>query len=81
MAVEPYALFATLTQQWAGTQIPPISPNAERSVPRECARVRSFLFVGTLKYHMLQRAETAPTLLHLSVYLRQVGTTYIVKET
>ncbi len=64
------ALFATLTQQWARRylQLPQIS-----NVPRERARVRSFLFLGTLKYHMYYAVETAPTLLHISVFLFNIG--------
>jgi len=64
------ALFATLTQQWARRyiQLPQM-----RRVPRERARIRSFLFAGTLKYHMGHLVETAPILLHLSVFLFNVG--------
>lgn len=64
------ALFATLTQQWARRylQLPQM-----RSIPSERARVRSFLFVGTLKYRMFHAVEIAPTLLHLSVFLFNVG--------
>ncbi|KAI0000142.1 hypothetical protein BJV74DRAFT_794417 [Russula compacta] len=64
------ALFATLMQQWARryVQLPQI-----RSAPRERARVRSFVFIGTVKYAMHRAAETAPTLLHVSVFLFYVG--------
>lgn len=64
------ALFATLMQQWARRyiQLPQI-----RSVPSERARVRSFVFLGTVKYAMHHAAETAPTLLHFSVFLFYVG--------
>jgi hypothetical protein len=64
------ALFATLMQQWARTylQVPQIP-----SVPRERARVRSYLFFGTEKYLMRHAVETAPALLHLSVFLFFVG--------
>jgi hypothetical protein len=64
------ALFATLSQQWARRylQLPQIS-----SVSRDCARVRSFLFLGTRKYQMYYAVETAPTLLHISVFLFNIG--------
>jgi hypothetical protein len=64
------ALLATLTQQWARRylQLPQM-----RSVPSDRARVRSYLFLGTVKYAMYHAAETAPTLLHLSVFLFNVG--------
>jgi Family of unknown function (DUF6535) len=64
------ALFATLTQQWARRyhQLPKV-----RSVPSERARLRSFLFIGTTKYHKYNAVETAPTLLHISVFLFNVG--------
>ena len=39
------------------------------SVSTERARVRSVLFLGMKKYRMLLAVETAPTLLHLSVFL------------
>ncbi|KAI0287499.1 hypothetical protein BC826DRAFT_917088, partial [Russula brevipes] len=64
------ALFATMMQQWARryVQVPQIP-----SVPRERARVRSYLFFGTEKYLMRHAVETAPALLHLSVFLFFVG--------
>jgi hypothetical protein len=64
------ALFATMTQQWVSRylQLPQIP-----SVPRKRARVRSYLFLGTLKYAMHHAVETAPTLLHLSVFLFNIG--------
>jgi len=64
------ALLATLTQQWARryVQLPQIP-----SVQSERARVRSFLFLGTRKYAMHHAVEMAPTLLHLSVFLFNVG--------
>ena len=43
------------------------------SVPKERARVRSFLFFGMKKYRMHLAVETAPTLLHLSVFLFFIG--------
>jgi hypothetical protein len=64
------ALFATLLQQWSRryVQMPQIP-----SKPNERARVRSFLFFGTRKFNMRAAIETAPTLLHLSVFLFFVG--------
>jgi hypothetical protein len=64
------ALFATLLQQWARKylQAPKIP-----SEPKQCARVRSFLFLGTQQHHMYIAVETAPTLLHLSVFLFFAG--------
>ncbi|KAI0304239.1 hypothetical protein BC826DRAFT_218504 [Russula brevipes] len=64
------ALFATLQQQWARryVEIPQIP-----SDPNDRARVRSFLFLGIRKYKMRLAIETAPTLLHLSVFLFFVG--------
>jgi len=64
------ALFATLVQQWARryVQIPQIP-----SDPKQCARVRSFLFFGTRRYKMRIAIETAPTLLHFSVFLFFAG--------
>jgi len=64
------ALFATMTQQWARRylQLPQIP-----GVPSKGARVRSYLFLGTLKYFMHYAVETAPTLLHLSVFLFNIG--------
>jgi Family of unknown function (DUF6535) len=43
------------------------------SVPKERARVRSVLFFGMKKYRMRLAVETAPTLLHLSVFLFFIG--------
>jgi hypothetical protein len=64
------ALFATLMQQWARMYIElPQSP----SIPSDRARVRSFLFLGMEKYFMHVAVETAPTLLHLSVFLFYIG--------
>jgi len=64
------ALFATMTQQWARRylQLPQIA-----GVPSKRARVRSYLFLGTLQYAMYRAVETAPTLLHLSVFLFNIG--------
>jgi Family of unknown function (DUF6535) len=64
------ALFATLLQQWARRYIAtPQIPN----LARERARVRSFLFLGTLEYNTSLAVQTAPTLLHLSVFLFFAG--------
>jgi Family of unknown function (DUF6535) len=64
------ALFATLLQQWARrfVQMPQFP-----SEPKDRARVRSFLFVGTRKFNIRLAVETAPTLLHLSVFLFFIG--------
>ena len=56
--------------QWARIYIDlPQIPSA----PRERARVRSVLFFGMQKYRMHLAVETAPTLLHLSVFLFFTG--------
>ena len=64
------ALLATLLQQWARryTQMPQIP-----SLASHRARVRSYLFLGTLKYGMNFAVETVPTLLHISVFLFFIG--------
>jgi hypothetical protein len=64
------ALFATLLQQWARryVQMPQIPTE-----PKQRARVRSFLFFGARKFNMRIAVETAPTLLHLSVFLFFIG--------
>ena len=64
------ALLATLTQQWARRylHLPQIP-----SLPSERARVRSFLFHGTVIYAIHYAVEIAPTLLHLSVFLFNIG--------
>ena len=64
------ALVATLVQQWARRyiQLPQIP-----SVPRDRARVRSYLFLGIQIYHMSRAVEAAPALLHLSVFLFFAG--------
>src|SRR6266851_3850311 len=60
------ALFATLLQQWARRYIEmPQVPG----LANERARVRSYLFLGTLEYDMFLAVETVPTLLHFSVFL------------
>ena len=64
------ALLATLLQQWSRRYIQmPQIPN----LAGHRARVRSYLFLGTLKYKMDLAVETAPTLLHLSVFLFFIG--------
>ena len=64
------ALLATLVQQWARryVQMPEIPGD-----PKDRARVRSFLFFGTQRYKMRIAIETAPTLLHFSVFLFFAG--------
>ena len=64
------ALFATLLQQWARRYVQ--KPQIPR-VPKQRARVRSFLHVGTEKFKMRAVVDVAPTLLHLSVFLFFVG--------
>jgi Family of unknown function (DUF6535) len=64
------ALFATLMQQWARIYIELPQPP---SIPRERARVRSYLFLGMDRYFMHVVVEMAPTLLHLSVFLFYIG--------
>ncbi|KAI9456352.1 hypothetical protein BJY52DRAFT_1276353 [Lactarius psammicola] len=64
------ALAATLMQQWARRYIQ--LPQIPR-VPRDRARVRSYLFLGILKYRMSRAVEAAPALLHLSVFLFFAG--------
>ena len=64
------ALFATWLPQFARNyvEIPQIPTE-----PKDRARVRSFLFLGALKYKMRIAVEAAPSLLHLSVFLFFVG--------
>lgn len=64
------ALTALLVQQWARlyVELPHIP-----SLSSERARVRSFLFFGTLKYKMCLAVDMVPALLHLSVFLFLVG--------
>ena len=64
------ALFAASMQLWARRYIQlPQVPNT----PSRRARVRSVLFLGTFKYNIHHAVEIAPTLLHLSVLLFNVG--------
>ena len=64
------ALFAILIQQWVRSYIKlPHIPG----LSNERARVRSYLFLGTLDFGMRYAIETVPTLLHLSVFLFLVG--------
>ena len=64
------ALLATLLQQWA-RRYKQMPENRKSATSR--ARVRSYLFLGTLKYKMDLAVETVPTLLHLSVFLFFIG--------
>ena len=57
-------------QQWARIYLDLLETP---SVPKERARVRSFLFFGVEKYRMHLAVKTAPTLLHLSVFLFFIG--------
>jgi hypothetical protein len=64
------ALLATLLQQWARRYVEtPKAPNE----PKDRARVRSFLSLGTESYKMRLAVEIALALLHLSVYLFFAG--------
>jgi hypothetical protein len=64
------ALIATLLQQWARRYVEmPHRP----SDPKDRARVRSFLFLGTGIYKIRFAVQIAPTLLHISVYLFFAG--------
>ena len=64
------ALSTLLLQQWARRYIElPHIP----SLSRERARVRSFLFLGTLKYDMRLAVEMITTPLHFSVFLFLAG--------
>ncbi|KAH9018713.1 hypothetical protein EDB85DRAFT_600337 [Lactarius pseudohatsudake] len=64
------ALVAILIQQWARRyiQLPKIP-----TIPRDRARVRSYLFLGMTEYHMPRVVDAAPALLHLSVFLFFAG--------
>jgi Family of unknown function (DUF6535) len=64
------ALLAILIQQWVRryTELP-LFPR----LSGERARVRSYLFLGTLNFGMHHAVEAAPMLLHLSVFLFLIG--------
>ncbi|KAH9172721.1 hypothetical protein EDB89DRAFT_2069393 [Lactarius sanguifluus] len=64
------ALVAILIQQWARRyiQLPQIP-----TIPRDRARVRSYLFLGMMEYQMPRVVDAAPALLHLSVFLFFAG--------
>jgi Family of unknown function (DUF6535) len=70
------ALIATLLQQWARRYVE--MPNRPGD-PKNRARVRSFLFLGTEIYKMRLAAQLAPTLLHFSVYLFFAGLVIIFR--
>ena len=64
------ALIANLLKEWARRYVePPFLP----SNPKDCARVRSFLFLGTQIYKMSLIDRVGFTLLHISVYLFVAG--------
>ena len=64
------ALLAILIHQWVRRYIElPLLPR----LPGERARVRSYLFLGTLDFGMHHVVEAAPMLLHLSVLLFLIG--------
>ena len=63
------ALIATMLQQWARSYV----ETPKLSDPNHCARVRSFLFLGTEIYRMQALSQLAFSLLHLSVYLFFAG--------
>ncbi|KAI0298643.1 hypothetical protein B0F90DRAFT_1632408 [Multifurca ochricompacta] len=64
------AMCATLMKQWARryVNLPQIPSEPSRS-----ARVRSFLFLGILKYQVLLAVDLPTTLLHLSVFFFGIG--------
>ena len=64
------ALFATLLQQWARGYV---QDPQTLGMPNERARVRSFLLFGTLRFNVRDLVETAPALLHYSVFLFFAG--------
>ena len=64
------ALLGTSVQQWVSRYIE--LPHIPSSLSAR-ARVRSFLFLGTLNFGMQHAVETVPTLLHLSVFLFLIG--------
>jgi hypothetical protein len=64
------ALLAILIQQWVRRYIElPLLPR----LSSERARVRSYLFLGTLNFGIHHAVEAAPMLLHLSVFLFFIG--------
>ena len=64
------AMLAILIQQWVRRYMElPLFPR----VSSERARVRSYLFLGTLNFGMHHAVEAAPMLLHLSVFLFLTG--------
>jgi Family of unknown function (DUF6535) len=64
------ALLAILIQQWVRRYIElPLLPR----LSSERARVRSYLFLGTLNFGIHHAVEAAPMLLHLSVSLFLIG--------
>jgi hypothetical protein len=64
------ALLAISVQQWVRRYIElPLFPR----LSSERARVRSYLFLGTLNFGMHHAVEAAPILLHLSVFLFLIG--------
>ena len=64
------AMLAILIQQWVRryTELP-LSPGSSS----ERARVRSYLFLGTLQFGMHHAVEAPPMFLHLSVFLFLIG--------
>ncbi|KAH9989261.1 hypothetical protein BJV77DRAFT_948700, partial [Russula vinacea] len=63
------ALMATMLQQWARNYV----ETPKLSDPNHCARVRSFLFLGTETYRVQALSQLAFSLLHLSVYFFFAG--------
>jgi hypothetical protein len=64
------ALLAILIRQWVRRYIElPLSPR----LSSERARVRSYLFLGTVNFGMHHAVEAAPMLLHLSLLLFFIG--------
>ena len=64
------AFIANFLQQWARRYVePPLLP----SNPKDCARIRSFLFLGTEIYKMRFIDQAGFTLVHISAYLFVAG--------
>ena len=67
------ALFATLMLQWARVYVELTSGPGLMNVPSDRARIRSVLFLGSVKYPIQSVMEVVSVLLHLSVFLFYIG--------
>ena len=67
------ALFATLMLQWARVYVELTSGPGFSNVPSDRARIRSVLFLGSVKYPIQSIMELVSVLLHLSVFLFYIG--------